>query len=62
MSSEIKIALIRARLDELAAKRAKVYAEAQEIEKSMNSLIEQLIAEGFSDDDADMLEESLSMR
>jgi hypothetical protein len=59
MSSEIKIALIRARFAELSKQRAKAVEKVADIEQSMNSLIDQMIEEGVSDDDAEMLEESV---
>lgn len=55
MSSEIKIALLRARFDELSKQRAEAVEKVIEMERSMDSLINQLIAEGFSDDNADLL-------
>lgn len=55
MSSEIKIALIRARFAELSEQRAEAVEKVIEVEGAMNSLIDQMIEEGVSDDDAEIL-------
>lgn len=55
MSGEIKIALIRARFAELSEQRAKALEKVAEVEQGMNSLIDQMIEEGVSDDDAEIL-------
>lgn len=55
MSSEIKIALIRARFAELSKQRAKAVEKVAETEQAMNSLLDQMIEEGVSDNDARIL-------